>query len=404
MDCLGKAVSSANNFSIDFQNGNLVDALYIIAKVMHKNIIVSHAVSGSVSLHVHKVSAQKTYDMLLTSHDLIMVSLGGVSLVTSRQDWLQRKQEQLKLQESADAVAPLITRVWQLHYAKAEDVARLLSDSASSLLSKRGHVRVDARTNIICLQDTEEHLQQIEYLLKRVDIPVQQVLIEAHLASVDSDFERELGIHFAVTNSSVTESQGAIFSKTRYGLLVAKLTDGNLLDMQLSALENAGHGELISSPRLFTANQQLAEIEAGEEIPYHEESPSGGTATVFKKAVLSLKVTPQILPGKKVLLSLQINQDKPSKLLVQGVPAINTRQISTNVLIQDGETIVLGGIYESNQETSKQSIPFLGKIPLVGLLFQQNDTIDNKRELLIFVTPRIVPQGDGIRDGEVKSK
>jgi type IV pilus assembly protein PilQ len=173
-------------------------------------------------------------------------------------------------------------------------------------------------------------------------------------------------------------------------LSVLKLANGSFLDMQLAALENEGHGELISSPSLFTANQQTASIESGEEIPYQEVSKSGATGIVFKKAVLSLKVTPQIMPGNHVLLQLQVNQDKPNNRMVLGVPAISTRQISTHILVKSGQTVVLGGIYETNKEKGQQRIPFLGKIPIIGWLFGQRNVSENKRELLIFVTPKII--------------
>lgn len=305
---------------------------------------------------------------------------------------MQRTQEELKLQNMLAETAPLVSRLWQIYYAKADDIARMLEDNKNTLISKRGHVRIDVRTNIVYVRDTEDRIREINHLVQRLDIPVRQVLIEAHLASVDSDFERELGLHFSVAQTNVRENEAPPFSalNTRYGLAVAKLADGSLLNVQLSALEREGRGELISSPSLFTANQQTASIEAGEEIPYQEMSDSGGTTVTFKKAVLSLKVTPQIMPENQVLLQLQVNQDKPNKRVVLGVPAINTRQISTNILVKSGQTIVLGGIYESNKEEDQQRIPFLGKIPLVGWLFRQQNISNNKRELLIFVTPRIM--------------
>lgn len=320
--------------------------------------------------------------------------MGNTWLILPHAELLRRQQDELKLQMSYEEMAILSTRIWQIHYAKADDIARLIQDSTTSLLSKRGHVRVDARTNSVCVQDTAEHLQEIAALIKRLDIPVQQVLIETKLASVDYDTERELGLNFSVQYPSdpVSPVQQLTRAPKRYSLAVAKLADGSILDAQLSALENEGRGELISSPSLFTANQQTAQIESGEEIPYQEVSESGGTAVAFKKAVLRLKVTPQIMPGNRVLLQLQINQDKPSNRIVMGVPAINTRQIMTNVLVGNAETIVLGGIYESNHEQAEQRIPFLGKIPLVGWLFKQQNVTHSKRELLIFVTPKIIPQ------------
>jgi type IV pilus assembly protein PilQ len=378
--------------SLDLQDVNLSDALYTLAKMIHLNLIVSSSINDKITLHLNHISLEKTFNLLLLSHNLLKIPMGNTWFIVPKQDWLLHQQDQAKLQETMDATAPLTSRIWQVRYAKADDIAHLLENGSNTLLSKRGHVRVDTRTNMLYLQDTPDRLGQIQRLVARIDIPIKQILIEAHLASIDSDYEQNLGINFAVQNASTTQvATLPTFAKTHYSLLVAKLADGSLLDMQLTALENQGHGELISSPRLFTSNQQTATIESGEEIPYQEESLSGGTAVAFKKAVLGLKVTPQILPGNKVLLQLQVNQDRPSKLMVQGVPAINTRQMSTNVLLQNGQTVVLGGIYESNNEHAKQMIPFLGRIPILGWLFQQNDVSQNKRELLIFVTPRIIP-------------
>ena len=307
-----------------------------------------------------------------------------------RSEWILQKQEEQKLQHIALDAAPLVTRIWQMQYMKAEELVHFIRDSSGTLLSEHGDVHFDARTNQVCIRETEDHLVQLNRLIKRLDVPVQQVLIEARLASVDSDFERELGIHFSTATAAGGPSAEQEGGALRYGLGVAKLANGSLLDVQLAALESQGRGELISSPSLFAASQQSASIEAGEEIPYQEVSRSGATGVTFKKAVLSLKVMPQILPGNKVLLQLQVNQDKPSRRMVLGVPAITTRQVSTSVLVKDGQTLVLGGIFESNRDKLNQGIPYLNKIPLVGWLFQQQNVSQNKRELLIFVTPKIM--------------
>jgi len=289
--------------------------------------------------------------------------------------------EELKTQEVVLQTELLVTRLWQMHYAKAEDMAHLLQDDHHSLLSSRGHVHADTRTNILCIQDISAHIKELDRIIKKLDIPVQQVLIEARLVSMDSDFERQLGINFMLHDA---------VEPTHYSLAIAKLANQDLLDVRLAALENEGHGELLSSPSLFTANQQTAFIESGEEIPYQEVSKSGATSVAFKKAVLSLKVTPQIMPGNRVLLQLQVNQDKPTTHLILGVPTITTRQINTSVMVKSGQVIVLGGIYELNKEQNQQRIPFLGKIPLVGWLFTQQNNIENKRELLIFVIPKVL--------------
>jgi type IV pilus assembly protein PilQ len=382
------------NLTLDMQNVNLPDALRILAKFLNLNLVVSQSVRGHVSLHLHNASAQNVLDLLLASQGLSKWPLGNIWFISPSAEMEKRKQDNLQIQEAANDSDVLATRTWQIHYAKAEDIAKLLQDNNNSLLSKRGHVRVDARTNIICVQDVQGNLNEVAGLIKKFDIPVQQVSIKARLASVDSDFERELGINFSVHTGVLNAVGGQLSSAdaSRFSLAVATLADGSILDVALAAMENEGRGELISTPSLFTANQQTASIESGEEIPYQEVSLSGGTGIAFKKAVLRLKVTPQILPGGKVMLQLQVNQDRPSSRIVLGVPAITTRQISTNVLVKNGQTLVLGGIYEMNKELDEQRIPFLGKIPIVGLLFKQQNIKSNKRELLIFVTPTIISQ------------
>lgn len=388
--CLTKCAYGQNDvnnqpISLDLQHVTIQDALHILAKFIHHNIVISPNVHGTTSLHLNQVPARQAFQSLLVSQELVQWRVNNVWLITTRAEWMKQKQEELKSQAVEDEVAPLVTRIWQIHYAKADEIMRLLSDNRQSFVSKRGHVRADKRTNIICIRDTEERIQEINSVILRLDIPVRQVLIEAHLASIDSDHERELGIDFSVQPPHYREVDGR-----GYSVAAIKLADGSLLDVKLSALEREGHGELISNPSLFTANQQTASIEAGEEIPYQEVSNSGGTAVTFKKAVLSLKVTPQIMPEEQVLLQLQVNQDKPNKRMVLGVPAISTRQISTHILVKSGQTVVLGGIYESNKEQEQQQIPILGKIPLVGWLFRQQNVATNKRELLIFVTPKII--------------
>jgi type IV pilus assembly protein PilQ len=221
-------------------------------------------------------------------------------------------------------------------------------------------------------------------------VPVQQVMIQARIASVDNDFERELGILYDAVPGQQNGGPVENVNPKHYSLAIAHLPNGSYLNIALAAMERQGRGELISSPSLFTLNHETAAIESGEEIPYQEVSLSGGTAVAFKKAVLRLKVTPQILPQGKLLLELEVNQDRPSDHIVQGVPAITTRQIITHVLVNNGQTLVLGGIFELNKELNEQRVPFLGRIPLLGNLFSDRATKASKRELLIFVTPKVI--------------
>lgn len=361
--------------SLELQNTSLSDAVRLVAKFLHLNVIISPAVNGMAALSFSHAMPMQAFELLLSTHGLAAWKTGNVWLIAPQNDLIKLKQTEAKWKEVSEESLPLSMRVWQIKYAKAEEVARILQDEHTSLLSKRGRIRIDARTNKICIQDSSKHLAQAREIINSVDIPIQQILIEARLVSMDSDFERELGIQFAVNEKN---------------LAIAKLADRSLLDLKLSALENSGHAELISSPSLFTANQQSASIEAGEEVPYQEVSESGGTAVVFKKAVLGLKVTPQILPKNRVLLQLQINQDRPNSKMIQGMPTISTRQMTANVLAKSDQTIVLGGIYETNKENAQSGFPFINQVPILRLFLQQKNFRKNKRELLIFVTPRIV--------------
>jgi type IV pilus assembly protein PilQ len=388
----GRTYPAAANLSLELRNANLQDAIRLIAGFLDMNIIISPAVRGAVTLRLHDVVPDDALNLLLTSYGLEKWKSGNVVLIAPQDELIKRKQDELKWQELREATAPVQIRVWQIRYARAEEIARLLQDEHASLISRRGRVRVDVRTNRICIQDISSRVEEVRRLIDRLDLPVQQISIEARLASVDNDFEHELGIQFSV-NPEVEDrnaAQSLLREKNRYSLAIAKLADGSLLDVKLNALEKAGHARLISSPSLFTANQQPASIEAGEEVPYQEVSESGGTAVTFKKAVLGLKVTPQILPGNKVLLQLQVNQDRPINKVILGMPAISTRQILTSIIASNGQTIVLGGIYETNRESGYQGLPLISRVPLLGVLFRQQNTLENKRQLLIFVTPKII--------------
>jgi type IV pilus assembly protein PilQ len=320
--------------------------------------------------------------------------MGGIWYVATRDELLKRKQQEIKWQSVSQEAEPLLTRVYPVRYAKVDDIKKILQDEHATLLSKRGNIQADIRTNTLLVQDVASNVAILRQIIQDLDVPVKQIMIEARLVSIDNDYERELGVSFtnSPANSEVAGNPLSSLAKSvgHYSIAVARLADGTQLDVRLSALLATGHAELISSPRLFTASQQSASIESGEEVPYQEVSESGGTAVTFKKAVLGLKVTPQILPGGRVLMQLKINQDRPGVRMVQGVPAISTRQMITSLIAKHGETIVLGGIYETNNENGEQRLPFLSDIPLLGALFRTETNRGNKRELLIFVTPKIM--------------
>jgi type IV pilus assembly protein PilQ len=341
-------------------------------------------------------------------------------------------------------LAPLRTEYLQINYAKASDLAALIkSGQGSSLLSDRGSVAIDERTNTLLLQDTSERLGDIRRLVSTLDIPVRQVLIEARIVIVNDDFRRELGVRFGTTVAIphggsdgsgvvgtpgfITEENGAVISDEpgidlpqgfelpgqaeRYlvnlpianpaGRIAMTLIDSDyIVDLELSAAQAEGRGEIISSPRLITANQREATIEQGVEIPYQESSSSGATTTQFKKAVLSLKVTPQITPDNRVILDLTGAKDSVGQLVASAtggfVPSIDTREIVTQVLVNDGQTVVLGGILETERRDNEQKVPWLGDVPVLGRLFKTTSKTDNKDELLIFVTPRILREGSSL--------
>lgn len=386
-----KVYARCELIDLDLHDADLSATVRLLANFIHVNVIISPKVVGKVNLHLHKAVPQDAFNALLMLHGLAIWKMGNIFYVAANVELLQRNQESLKLQTVLDEQAPLKTQIWQIKYGKADKIAHLLQDGHPAFISKRGHVQVDLRTNIICIQDTLKYLEIAARLIQHLDVPSKQIVIKARIASIDSDFEKELGLNFSSEQHVSGKNRGKrVPSRNQYSLAVIKLADSTLIDVKLSALEKNGHAELISSPSLFTTNQQLASIEAGEEIPYQEVSESGGTAVAFKKAVLGLKVVPQVLPGNQVLLQLTINQDRPGHSVVQGVPTISTRQITTNVLIAAGQTAVLGGIYETNKEKDIERIPFLGHIPIIGTLLSQHNVRINKRELIIFVTPEII--------------
>ena len=360
-------------------------------------------------------------DLILKTKGLSERKVGNVILVAPSAEISAMEKQQLQEELQVEELAPLTSELLQINYAKASDLANLLKTKGNSVLSSRGNVSVDQRTNTLWIQDTSDRIEVTRHLVHKLDVPVKQVLIESRIVVVNKDFAKDLGVRFGVSKEDhlsgtldgasemaagtaaadvpvtdrlnvdlaaapVTGEAGTI------GLALAKLGNGILLDLELSALESEGMGEVISSPRLITANQQPAFIESGEEIPYQEATSSGATAIAFKKAVLSLKVTPQITPDNRIILDLTVNQDTPSTQLFLGVPAILTKEIQTNVLVNNGQTLVLGGIYKQDKTNSVERIPFLGTLPWVGALFRTTSESISHEELLIFITPKIIEQ------------
>lgn len=303
---------------------------------------------------------------------------------------------QLPLKKSKQ-FSPLTTALIQVHYAHAQDLAKFIEKKGAGLLSATGQCYADQRTNQIWIFDKKNRIKAIKQFIQQLDTPGQPILIKAKIVNVDDDSLRDLGLNFATqhftskTSNKLTMNLPLQLNHLGNSFIpLIKLKDSALLELQLTALEKEGHAQLISRPELITLDRQPAIIEAGDEIPYQEQTTNGNTATVFKKAVLSLKVIPEIMPNQHVLLHLTVNQDKVSTLTINDVPALRTQRIQTQVLVKDQETIILGGIFEQTQSQQDNSIPYLKRIPILGMLFRRHQEIHKRKELLIFVTPKIL--------------
>ncbi len=399
--------------SMNFDKVPVRVALESIAKFTHQNFMISPGVMGEVTLYLDQVSYEEALQALLKSQGLAKLQEGNIIYIAPQQEIERKEQDALEHRD-----IPLTTIIIHLKYAKAAEVAQLLKNKEQQILSAQAQVTADARTNSLLIKERSDKINEVKKLLTQLDVAVPQVAIEARIVNIDDDYEKELGIRFGLTSGRHVSGSlagandiagGEMIAKVNpesrlnvdlpsamkqsgsIGLALFKLTQGTLLDLELSALESEGRAEIISTPRLLTANQQPAMIESGEEIPYQElASSQGATTTSFKKAVLRLQVTPQITPNGKIILSLEVNQDKRSNQEIQGVPAIDTRKITTQVLVSNGQTVVLGGIYEQTRINGVDRVPFFSDLPGIGVLFRHKKTVNNRRELLIFVTPNIV--------------
>ncbi|MDF2866688.1 MAG: pilQ [Gammaproteobacteria bacterium] len=410
--------------SLNFQDIKVRAVLQLLAEFTGINIVASDAVQGSMTLQLNNIPWDQALDIILQTRGLDKRQVGNVILIAPAEEFANRERKELEAKQDFASLEQLRSELIQINYAKAQDIATLLKDKGNSLLSLRGNVSVDNRTNTVWVQDVPSRITEIRRLITQLDIPIKQVLIEARIVNIDKGFVQNLGVRFGVSNpnhvSGTLEGADSIAkgntpaatdlkdrlnldlrapkigdsNPATIGLALAKLGKNTLLDLELSALENEGAAEVISNPRIITANQMEAKIEAGEEIPYQESTSSGATSTAFKKAVLSLNVTPQITPDGRIILNLKVNQDKRGTQNVAGVPPIDTRNIQTQVLVDNGQTVVLGGIYEQEKNNQITRIPFLGKLPIVGALFRQKQVIDKRTELLIFVTPKIIKQSE----------
>jgi type IV pilus assembly protein PilQ len=343
---------------------------------------------------------------------------GSILMVAPSEELAAREAKELKAKQQVEDLEPLYSEYIRLNYAKAEDFADLLKTDTNSIITARGSVSVDQRTNTLLMKDTAKSIESVRRMVETLDIPVKQVVIEARMVTVRDNVTEDLGVRWGFSDQqgsdgvsgtlegAETISNGNIPSLTdrlnvnlpvanpsaSIGMHIAKLANGTLIDLELTALEEENKGEIIASPRITAANQQKARIEQGTEIPYVESASSGATTVSFKKAVLSLEVTPHITPDNKVILNLIITQDTRGDTVQTGTGpagAIDTQQIETQVLVENGQTVVLGGIFQQQIINSTKKVPLLGDLPYVGRLFKSTSEFNEKRELLIFVTPKI---------------
>ncbi|WP_185962527.1 type IV pilus secretin PilQ family protein [Thalassomonas sp. M1454] len=414
-DFNGKAIS------LNFQDIPIRTVLQIIADYNGFNLVTSDTVNGNITLRLDGVPWDQALDIILKVKGLGKRMDGNILMVAPNDELVAREAKELQAQQQVSELAPLYAEYIQVNYAKAADFSNILKSEGTSLLSERGSVTVDERTNTLLIRDTAKSIEDIKRMINVLDIPIRQVVIESRMVTVKDNISEELGIRWGVThNGGDTSSSGSLegADSANAGIVppidqrlnvnlpvadpagaiafqVARLADGTILDLELSAMEQENKGEIIASPRITTSNQKEAYIEQGTEIPFVSAASSGATSVTFKKAVLGLRVTPQITPDNRIILDLVITQDTRGDTIATGTglaTAIDTQEIGTQVLVNNGETIVLGGIYQQQIINSVSKVPVLGDIPYVGWLFRTTSEFNEKKELLIFVTPRIVTE------------
>src|ERR1700723_321685 len=441
---------TGERLTLNFQDIDVRSVLQLLADTSGQNIVVSDSVSGNLTLRLQNVPWDQALDIVLRTKGLDKRRQDNVIIIGPTEELATREKAELEAHKEVQELSPIRSEFMQANYAKVADLAKMIRPTAggatggrNSMLSNRGSLSIDERTNTLMVQDTVENLAEIRRLVQALDVPVRQVLIEARIVVVSDTFERDLGAQFGVTSAQQNGSNGLLavtgsgtgadtmiqsaLTNLSSGLPVSPVatpalanrymvntpaanTNGSigisllggsyLVDLALSAAENEGKSETISSPRVITANQKQATIMQGVEIPYQESASSGATTTQFKNAVLSLKVTPLITPDNRVVLDLDVSDDPVGAQVTSAtggsVPSIDTRQIITQVLVNDGQTVVLGGILNPTDSYTANKIPFLADIPILGNLFQSTIKINDKTELLIFITPKILREGSNL--------
>ena len=419
----GRSDYKGDKLSLNFQNVDVRSVLQVIADFTDFNIITSDSVQGNLTLRLKDVPWDQALDIILQAKGLDMRKNGNVIWIAPGDELAAREKLQLEAKAQINDLEPLQTESFQINYHKAKEIFDFLKSKDQTMLSKRGSVVVDERSNKVFVTDVATRLQALRRLVQEIDVAPRQVLIEARIVEANKTFARDLGVRLGFGSKGVASLDGARlgfgsssltgggsnnpntftptvaqsgtgFMPVGYGSLGLSLFNSRatrFLNLELQALETDGRGRVVSSPRVLTANQVEASIEQGTEIPYQEASSSGATSVSFKKAVLSLKVKPQITPDGRLQLSIEVNKDRPLyEQTLLGVPPIETKNVKSEVLIENGGTVVIGGIYEEEESTGEDKVPVLGDVPVLGHLFKSQSKVSNRKELLVFITPRIV--------------
>ena len=424
---------TGEKLSLNFQSIEVRSVLQLLADFTDMNLVASDSVGGSVTLRLNNVPWDQALDIILKSKGLAKRISGNVMMVGPQAEVAAQEKLELEAKRQVVELSQLLTEFFEVSYAKASDLVTILKSTGGRggekndrLISSRGNVTVDQRTNTLLVQETAEKLVEIRRIIERLDRPVRQVMIESRIVIANDDFTRDLGVRFGMSGitgggvavgDSTTVVGGALENGVTVGsgnifdvggseglmvdlpaaspagaiqFIVGKI-GSSLLQLELSALQTEAKGEVISSPRVITSDQIQAEISQGVEIPFQEASSSGATSTSFQEAELKLSVTPRITPDDRINLELNITKDSAdfSNIQPDGVP-INTQEVDTTVLVDNGDTVILGGIYERSKDNSVRKVPFFGDLPAVGVLFKKSFKQDNNRELLFFITPKIL--------------
>ncbi|MBG0840063.1 type IV pilus secretin PilQ [Ectopseudomonas toyotomiensis] len=414
---------TGEKLSLNFQDIDVRSVLQLIADFTDLNLVASDTVRGNITLRLQNVPWDQALDLVLKTKGLDQRKVGNVLMVAPADEIAAREQQELAVQKQVAELAPLRKDIIQLNYAKASDIAKLYEEGSSGALKDdmRGSVIFDDRTNSLIVTLTQERIDELRRIVTQLDIPVRQVMIEARIVEANVDYDKSLGVRWGGNigsgnwnawgkngNLELGEETDGVqqidvpfntpfvdmgVNGSTSGIGIGFITNNTVLDLQLSAMEKSGSGEVVSQPKVVTSDKETAKILKGTEVPYQEASSSGATSTSFKEAALSLEVTPQITPDNRVLMEVKVTKDAPDFSVASstgGIPAISKNEVNAKVLVADGETIVIGGVYSNTQSKSVDKVPFLGDLPFIGRVFKRDLVQDRKAELLVFLTPRIM--------------